>query len=400
MNPEERRIWIADEFERCFGAAPEIWTRAPGRVDLMGSHTDYNDGFILTMTIDRDTWVAARPRADRVVRVHSLNTDDTGEFALDDIQRDSERLWPNYVRGMAQVFQEADFALQGFDGMLHTTVPVSSGLSSSAALEMAVGRMFEAISGWAIDAVDLALLGQRAENHFVGVNCGILDQYTSAIGRAGCALLLDARSVTSRDVPIAPGIHVVICDTRAKRALAASQYGIRRAQCEEGALILGAAIPYVNSLRDLNLAQFDAHVADLDPIVAKRCRFIVEENVRVLAMADALAAGDRVRIQALTASSYVGARDLYEIVVPEMVTMMDAMLRGPGIIGARQAGAGFGGCMVAFVESDALDAFAVQVAQTYQSATGVQPNVYAVHATEGAGVIACRDDGAEETDCQ
>jgi galactokinase len=190
MNPEQRRTWMVDEFERRFGAAPEFWTRAPGRVDLMGSHTDYNDGFVLTMTIDRDTWVVAQPRADRIVRVFSLNTDDGGEFALDHIEHDAERLWPNYVRGMAQVFQEADYALQGFDAVLHTTVPVSSGLSSSAALEMAVGRMFEAISDLTIDAVDLALLGQRAENLFVGVNCGILDQYT---GTGTCRLCVVAR---------------------------------------------------------------------------------------------------------------------------------------------------------------------------------------------------------------
>ena len=396
MNPEQRRIWMVDEFERRFGAAPAYWTRAPGRVDLMGSHTDYNDGFVLTMTIDRDTWVVTQPRVDRIVRVFSLNTDDGGEFALDHIDHDADRLWPNYVRGMAQVFQEADYALQGFDAVLHTTVPVSSGLSSSAALEMAIGRMFEAIGDLTIDPVDLALLGQRAENLFVGVNCGILDQYTSALGRAGCALLLDARSVTSRDVLIAPDIHVVICDTQAARALAASQYGLRRAQCEEGALILGASIPHVSTLRDLSLGQFNAHVSDLDPVVAKRCRFIVEENARVLAMADALTAGDRARIRSLTAASFAGARDLYEIVVPEMEAMMGVMLSGPGIIGARQAGAGFGGCMVAFVESHELDAFAAHVEVAYQAATSVRPMVYAVQATAGAGVLARPREEQEE----
>ena len=389
MNPEQRRTWMVDEFERRFGAAPEYWTRAPGRVDLMGSHTDYNDGFVLTMTIDRDTWVVAQPRTDRIVRVFSLNTDDGGEFGLDHIEHDAERLWPNYVRGMAQVFQEADYALQGFDAVLHTTVPVSSGLSSSAALEMAVGRMFEAISGLTIDAVDLALLGQRAENLFVGVNCGILDQYTSALGRAGCALLLDARSVTSRDVPIAPGIHVVICDTRAERALAASQYGLRRAQCEEGALILGAAIPHVSTLRDLSLGQFNAHVSDLDPVVAKRCRFIVEENARVLAMADALSIWRPRTCTVADCRLVCRCREIsMRLWCRKWRAMMEAMLSGPGIIGARQAGAGFGGCMVAFVESHALDAFAAHVEVAYQAATGVQPMVYAVQATEGAGVLA------------
>jgi galactokinase len=247
--------------------------------------------------------------------------------------------------------------------------------------------MFEQISGFEIDPVTLALLGQRAENQFVGVNCGILDQYTSAMGKAGCALLLDARSVTSEDVPIAPSIHVVICDTRAKRALAASQYGVRRAQCEEGALILGASIPHVAALRDVTIRQFNAYAADLDPVVAKRCRFITEENERVLALAPALSSGRRDRIRSLCAESFAGARDLYEIAVPEMEAMMEAMLSGPGVLGARQAGAGFGGCMVAFVEKEAVEVFAGHVWQHYQSATGVEPNVYPVVASAGAGPL-------------
>jgi galactokinase len=387
MDQQERQAWMAGQFADRFGATPELWTRAPGRVDLMGSHTDYNDGFILTMTIDRDTWVAASPRGDGKVAIYSLNGDGGGEFALADIRRDEESLWPNYVRGVAQVLREADYPLRGFDGLIHTNVPVASGLSSSAALEMAVGRMFELVGGLEIDPVTLALLGQRAENQFVGVNCGILDQYTSAMGRAGCALLLDARSVTSEDVPIAPSIHVVVCDTRAKRALASSQYGVRRAQCEEGALILGATISYVSALRDLTISQFNAYAADLDPVVARRCRFIIEENERVLDLASALPAGKRDRIRSLCAASFAGARDLYEIVVPEMEAMMEAMLSGPGVIGARQAGAGFGGCMVAFVEKEAVEIFAGHVWQHYQSATGIEPNVYPVAASTGAGPL-------------
>lgn len=388
MNDQERREWISAKFVAHYGAEPTLWTRAPGRVDLMGSHTDYNDGFILTMTIDRDTWLAARPRRDQRACIYSLNSPGGGEFDLHNIPRDEESLWPNYVRGMAQMLQEAGYELQGFDGLIHTTVPLSSGLSSSAALEMAVGCMFEQVSGWELTPVELALLGQRAENQFVGVNCGILDQYTSAVGRAGCALLLDARHVTSADVPIAPGIHVVICDTRAKRELAGSQYDVRRAQCEEGALILAAIYPHVRALRDVTLAQFSAHAGELDPVVAMRCRFIIEENDRVHALAAALAAGDRATLRNLCRDSFAGARDLYAIVVPEMEWMMDAMLSGPGVIGARQAGAGFGGCMVAFVEDGSVEAFAAHVRQHYHARSGVEPNVYPVDASPGASVIA------------
>jgi galactokinase len=388
MNPQERQALMAAEFAARFGAPPAMWTRAPGRVDLMGSHTDYNDGFILTMTIDRDTWVAARPREDGRVGIYSLNSAGGGQFSLGHFVRDEQSLWPNYVRGVAQALHEAGYALRGFDGLLHTTVPVASGLSSSAALEMAVGRMFELASGLEIDPVALALLGQRAENQFVGVNCGILDQYTSAMGKAGCAILLDARAVTSEDVPIAPGIHIVICDTRAKRSLASSEYGVRRAQCEEGALILGATLPHVTALRDVTLAQFNAHAGDLDPVVAKRCRFVIEENDRVHALAAALTGNKRARIAALCAASFAGARDLYEIVVPEMEAMLQVMLSGPGVIAARQAGAGFGGCMAAFVEEDAVDAFANHVLEHYQAATGIEARVYPVAAAAGAGVLA------------
>lgn len=284
----ERRKWMTNEFTRRYGAAPTIWTQAPGRVDLMGSHTDYNQGFILTMTIDRDTWVAARPRADRQVRIASLNVVGESTFALDAIDHDAQHPWTDYVRGMAQVMQEAGYQFPGFDALVHTTVPVASGLSSSAAIEMATGRLLEALAGATIDAVQLAILGQRAENTFVGVNCGILDQYTSSVGQAGCVLLLDARTLESWLAPIAPGIAVVICDTCAKRELTGSEYGARRAACEEGAQLLGAIYPEVVAMRDVKPAQLEAVAEKLPADVAKRCRFIVEENERVLQMAEAL----------------------------------------------------------------------------------------------------------------
>jgi galactokinase len=382
MQDAARQHLMTDEFTRRVGAPPTLWSRAPGRVDLMGSHTDYNHGYVLTMTIDRDTWLAARLRPDRIVTIRSLDVAGEGEFDLDDIQHNPAHRWVDYVAGVAQTLQKAGYPLTGFDGLLHSTVPMSSGLSSSAALEMATAVMFELTGGFTLDPVQRALLGQRAENRFVGVNCGILDQYTSSVGQAGCALLLDCRTITSRAAPIAPGIQVVVCDTQTKRALAGSEYGQRRAQCEEGALLLGVA-----ALRDINSKQFLARQHELPPEVTKRCRFIVEENQRVLMLADALTAGDRSQIASLTAASFAGARDLYEITIPEMEQMMAAMLSGLGMIGARQAGAGFGGCMVAFVEAEAVDAFAERVATTYAAATGIQPKVYAVQAAPGAGAL-------------
>jgi galactokinase len=373
---------MAVAFQDKFQAAPTVWARAPGRVDLMGSHTDYNLGCILTLPIDRDVWIAARPRADRTVRLQSLNLDAASEFALDSIIRDAEQPWSNYVRGVAAVLQAEGCALRGFDGVIHGTVPIGSGLSSSAALECVTATVFESLGGWRLDPVRKALLCQRAENQFVGVNCGILDQYTSCVGRAGCALLLDCLDLSSRPVALPSDICVVICDTRSKRELAGSEYGLRRAQCEDGARRLG-----VKALREVTLAQFQQQEAELAEVVARRCRFILEEHARVMQLADALAAGDRAAIGQLTADSFRGACALYEIGAPAMDAMIAAMRSGPGVVGARQAGAGFGGCLVAFVAQEQAVAFAAVVRDHYLAATGVSPDIYPVQAAAGAGPL-------------
>ena len=387
MEQTARREQIIEAFVARYGTEPTVWVRAPGRVDLMGSHTDYNLGYVLTMPIDRDTWIAARPRSDRVIRVHSLNADQGSAFSLDAISFDESVPWTNYVRGVAAVLQAEGYALVGFDGLVHSTVPLSSGLSSSAALECATAALFRAVGGWEIDPVQLALLCQRAENEFVGMNCGILDQYTSMLGRAECALLLDCRDLTSQPVALPNGAQVVICDTRAKRELTGSEYPERRAQCEEGTRLLAQFYPEVRALRDVTLGQFLEHETDLPPVVARRCRFVIEENERVLRLADRLPDGGQTAICALTTTSYKGARDLYEISSPEMEAMMEAMLSAPGVIGARQAGAGFGGCMVALVEAEKVAAFELHVRASYAAATGIEAEVYPVQAVSGAGEL-------------
>lgn len=387
MDLSERKDYLAQAFTARFGRPPSLWSRAPGRVDLMGSHTDYNLGFVMTMTIDRDTWIALHPRADRQVTIYSLNVAGGATFSLDQIEPDEQVGWTNYVRGMAQALQAVGYPLAGFDGLIHSTIPFGSGLSSSAALEMAAGVALQMAGGFEIDPVKLAVLGQRAENQFVGVNCGILDQYSSALGRQGCALLLDCRHLTHRDVPLAPGLQVVICDTRAQRNLLGSEYGERRAQCEEGARLLHARCPEVLALRDVSCAQLEAYREALPECVEKRCRFIVEENQRVLDLAVALPAGDQAALRQLMAASYAGARDLYEIGAPAMQAMFEAMTAAPGVIAARQAGAGFGGCMLALVEPALLDHFTQSVSQSYQAATGIAAAAYPVSPAAGAGPL-------------
>ncbi|MCL4298756.1 MAG: galactokinase [Anaerolineae bacterium] len=388
MNQAERRDLITNEFFKRFNQTPTEWVRAPGRVDLMGSHTDYNQGYVMTMAINRDTWLAARPRSDRHVVVYSLNLAGESKFSLDHITHDTITPWTNYVRGVAQVFQAAGYALPGFDGLIHSTIPFGAGLSSSAAIEVVIAMMFNVLAGnREIDWVELAQLCQRAENEFVGVNSGILDQYSSVMGQAGQALLLDCRHLTSQTATLPAHLQVAICDTRAKRELTGSEYGQRRAQCEEGARRLAAFYPGVVSLRDVSLAQFSLHEHNLPEVVARRCRFIIEENQRVLALAKALAADDLTLIKTLTAESYTGARDLYQISCREMEAMIQAMNSGPGVIGARQAGAGFGGCMIAFVEQGAIEAFSTQVKNAYQAMTTIEPKVYPVEAVAGAGRV-------------
>ncbi len=316
MDIDQRAKHLNEQFGALFGGAPALFVRAPGRVDLMGSHTDYNMGFVLTLAINRDTWIAARPRPDGQVRVCSLNLEGNAEFSLAEITHDERTPWTDYVRGVAAVLQAEGYALQGFDGLIHSTIPFGSGLSSSAALEVATAVLFSTLGNFQLDPVRMAILCQRAENEFVGMNCGILDQYTSAMGRPGAALLLDCRSITSESMRLAAGIKVVICDTRASRALTGSEYPERRAQCETGVRLLSAFYPGIGALRDVSLAQFEAYEAELPPLIARRCRFVIEENQRVLDLAVAIARGEADEIQSLTAASFIGARDLYSITTP------------------------------------------------------------------------------------
>ena len=239
MNPDERLSSITQQFTNQTGSAPTLWARAPGRVDLMGSHTDYNQGYVMTMAIDRDTWLAARPRNDRRISIRSANLAGESTFELDAIEHDEQTPWANYVRGVVKVFQDEGYSVEGFDGLIHSTIPFSSGLSSSAALEVSTATLLDMMADdWQVGPVDTALLCQRAENEFVGVNSGILDQYSSAMGKAGHALLLDCRHLTSSNASVPEDVQIVICDTKATRELSGSEYGDRRAQCEEGVRIL------------------------------------------------------------------------------------------------------------------------------------------------------------------
>jgi galactokinase len=376
-----RRAELVAAFRRQYSAAPDVWVRAPGRVDLMGSHTDYNQGYVLTLPIDRDTWIAARASGSRQVRMYSLNLNESVRFDLNDAA-DTTRGFGRYVQGVTLTLEGEGYPLTGFDAVVHSTVPLRSGLSSSAALEAATAILLARLGNFTVEPVRLAQLCQRAENEVVGMQCGILDQYSSILGQAGSAVVLDCRHLTHRTAPLPPGLQVVICNTCAPRELTGSEYGDRRAQCEEGAHRLS-----VPCLRDVTIEAFAQREHELPLVVARRCRFIIEESARVEQMAKALTTNDRAAIGRWAAASYAGARDLFEIGAPAMDAMMRAMTSAPGVVGARQAGAGFGGCLVAFVDGLQRHPFVAHVSHRYAEETGRDPEVYPVSAANGAEVL-------------
>jgi galactokinase len=378
---------VTREFERHFGAPPVLVVRAPGRVNLIGEHTDYNDGFVLPMAIDRAVWIAARPRGDQRVLCHSLDFDQAVEFSLEGIRRASLRTrrrtgWGEYLRGVAWALQEAGYTLQGWEGVVAGDVPIGAGLSSSAALEMATARVFAATSGWSWDPTAMAKIGQRAENEWVGVSCGIMDQMVSAAGRAGHALLIDCRSLETQPVPLPPGAAFVVLDTGTRRGLVDSAYNERRVQCEAAARFFG-----VPALRDVSVAQLQSRADQLDDLARRRARHVVTENARTLQAAEAMRQGDAVELGRLMDASHVSLRDDFEVSSDELNSMVACAHREGACYGARMTGAGFGGCAIALVHADAAHTFAAAVATCYHATTGIAPNVYICAATMGVEVV-------------
>ena len=371
---------VQAEFRQRFGAEPAFLARAPGRVNLIGDHTDYNDGFVLPMAIDREVWLAVRARDDRRVFVHSIDFDEDATFALDD---GSARRggWVEYLRGVAWALEEGGRPTSGWEGVAAGDVPLGAGLSSSAALELAAARTFAAVSGVVWQPVAMARIAQRAENEWVGVNCGIMDQLISAAGATGHALLIDCRSLETRLVLVPERAAVVVLDTGTRRGLVDSAYNERRAQCEAAASFFG-----VRALRDVDVATFDARQGELDATTRKRARHVVTENARTLQAAELLEREDVAAVGALMDQSHISLRDDFEVSRPELDTMVELARRESCCFGARMTGAGFGGCAVALVEHSRADAFARSVSEAYTRAVGLQPALYVCAASQGASV--------------
>ncbi len=372
---------VAQAFEARFGTLPAFVVRAPGRVNLIGEHTDYNDGFVLPMAIDRAVWIALRPRLDRRVDIHSLDLGQSAVFSLDGLRYEQAN-WVEYLKGVAWALQDVGYRLQGWEGVISGDVPRGAGLSSSAAIELATARAFQAVSGFPWDAAAMAKLGQRAENRWVGVNCGIMDQMISAAGLAGHALLIDCRTLDFEPAPLPSGTAVVILDTATRRGLVDSAYNERRAQCEAAALFFG-----VPALRDVSVEQIEARAGELDELTRRRARHVVTENARTLAAAGAMGQDDAAGLGRLMNASHVSLRDDFEVSSRELDIMVRCAQRVPACLGARMTGAGFGGCAVALVDASMAEGFAKAVVASYQASAGFTPSVYICTATNGAEVV-------------
>ncbi|HYP02348.1 MAG TPA: galactokinase [Pyrinomonadaceae bacterium] len=379
-------------FRDLYGTRARLF-RAPGRVNLIGEHTDYNDGFVLPMAIDRETVVAAQERADRRVRVYSSNVGEHAEFDLDRPGARERGIWLDYVEGVARALERRGVRLRGSDLAISSDVPSGAGLSSSAALEVSAGLALASVSGVEVDRVELALAGQEAEHTYVGAKVGIMDQFIAAMGRAGHALLIDCRSLETEAVPIdASRVVVAICDTRVKHELASSEYNTRRAECERGVEILRQAGVFthkeVRALRDVDEDGLRLHEHLLPEPVRRRCRHVVTENKRTLEAAGALKANRLEEMGQLMYASHESLRDDYEVSCRELDVLVEiARTLGDAVLGARMTGGGFGGCTVNLVRRDALDSFRETIAREYTRATGLVPNIYVSEAGEGAGEI-------------
>jgi len=381
---------LSRSFSEQFNKTPTVVARAPGRVNLLGEHVDYNDGFVLPVAIDRAVQVAVAPTSNKIVTLVALDLNERVSFALDrlgekiDVNGDPLPTWVRYPAGVAHILQQEGLKVKGMQAAFTSNVPIGAGLSSSAAVEVAFAVIWRALGKWKRDALQIAQLCQRAENTYVGVNCGLMDQFASACGMEGQALYFDTRSLEWQPVPLPPHTAVVIADSGVRRSLAASAYNERRAACEQAVEILRQHMPNIHSLRDVSSVEFAAYSEFLPPIVRKRAEHVVKEIARVQDAVIALRRGDAQLFGGLMFSGHASLRDLYEVSCPELDVLVNIAREQPGCYGARLTGAGFGGCTVNLVEEAKAQAFIKNLKDGYQKQTGRQAQVYLCKASAGA----------------
>ncbi|HZZ63384.1 MAG TPA: galactokinase [Roseiarcus sp.] len=376
----------AQEFTSRFGRRAKV-SRAPGRVNLIGEHTDYNDGFVMPAALEFATLAAAASRADRRLRVHSLIMDETHTFDLDAPPAGGRHDWPDYVFGVAVMLEKSGRRLVGADLVVFTDVPLGAGLSSSAALEVSVAHALLTAAGLTFDPIEIAKICQRAENDYVGMRCGIMDQYVSACGVAGNALLIDCRSLESRNVPIAPNLRLLIANSNVRHQHAGGEYNARREACEEGVRLLRPYLGPIAALRDVSPADLVRHRRILPELVYRRCRHIVTENARVLEAERALRTGDFLACGKAMNASHASMRDDFEITCPEIDFLVGLVQGEPGVYGSRMTGGGFGGCTVSLVEANAVERVKKRIVEGYPAGVGREADVFVCSPSDGAGLV-------------
>ncbi len=382
-------------FHRNFGGRgePRLF-QAPGRVNLIGDHTDYNDGFVLPAAIDRQIVVAASARDDSLVNVYSRDFDAWDHFDIrKEIERLAEHAWGNYIRGIVWSLLREGFSLRGMDAVIAGDIPIGAGLSSSAALEVACGFAMLQLSDHAVDRKVLARAAQKAENTFVGMRCGIMDQYISCLGRRRHALLIDCRNLDYRALPIPSGVLIMIVDSGVHRGLVDMEYNQRRSECEVASAHFG-----VPALRDISLGAFESRVHELAPMVRRRARHVISENDRTVLAARALQGDDLETVGNLMKASHASLRDDFNVSCPELNLLVDIAQGVQGVYGARLTGAGFGGAMVALVQTESAADLSAAISECYGPATGRQATVHVCEASEGVSEITYKREGEEDAE--
>src|SRR5271169_4828059 len=380
---EDAARLAGNEFRERYGEPGGIY-RAPGRVNLIGEHTDYNDGFVMPAALAFYTYVAAGVRSDDRLSVYSIDFREGRDFELATLNLGPTGHWSDYVRGVAAVLRKRNISVKGASLVVKGEVPIGAGLSSSAAIEVATAYALRGVSGIELGRLEIASLCQRAEHDYAGTKCGIMDQFVSCFGEANHALLLDCRSLDFESLAIPESVRIVVCNTMVRHELAAGQYNLRRADCEAGVAFLRQQLPEIRALRDVSLAQLVEYASAMPDIIRRRCRHVISEKTRVLDAAGALKQNDLERFGKLMAESHASLRDDYEVSCEELDLMVELARKCRGVYGARMTGGGFGGCTVNLVDRDVVDEFEVSVTQGYQQATRLLPEIYVCTAADGA----------------
>jgi galactokinase len=373
---------LRDQFKKMYGQEARVF-RAPGRVNLIGEHTDYNDGFVMPVAMDLYTWVAAAPRDDLRVHVYSTNVEEHAEMDLQDPNLRVRRHWSAYVCGVAASLRLSGVEIGGANLLVEGKVPMGAGLSSSASVEVAAGYALLETSGRSQSPLELAEICQRAENEFAGARCGIMDQMIACCGRANYALMLDCRSLEYQLLPLFPNAQFVVCNSMVKHDHAAGEYNSRRADCETAARILSEQMSSVRALRDVSLQDLERFGRLLPELVYRRSRHVISENARVLEARHALERGDPESFGRLMRESHRSLTEDYEVSCTELDLLVEIACGIDGVYGSRMTGGGFGGCTISLVRSGEVADFKAAITRDYQRATGRQPDIYIVRASDG-----------------